>query len=54
MEKTGLEDYKIWIDWEREIVSFHEAQGFEPLPFANQEARSANINILITAGFRFQ
>lgn len=56
MEKTGLEpkDYKIWVDWNREIVSFHEVAGFEPMPFESQETRQANIRILITAGFRFQ
>lgn len=47
-------NYELWIDWEREIVSFHEAQGFEPIPFVSQENRQANIRILVTAGFRFQ
>lgn len=49
-----VKDYKIWIDWKQEVVSFHEAVGFEALPFATLEAQQANIHILLTAGFRFQ
>ena len=44
----------IWVDWTQEIVSFHEAAGFEPIPFTTQECWQANIRIFLTAGYRFQ
>lgn len=47
-------DYNMWINWEEEIVSFHEVPGFELLPFGTMENLQANIRILLMAGFRFQ
>ena len=32
-EKTELEVWSIWIDWERRVISFHEAEGFEKVDF---------------------
>lgn len=54
LPESKCSDYKIWIDWKQEIVSFHEADGFDPLFFASLESRQANIRILLTLGFRFQ
>jgi len=58
MEQVLLEpkcsEHTIWVDWKQEIVSFHEAEGFDPMPFTTQESWEANIRILLTAGFRFQ
>lgn len=47
-------EHKIWINWEQEIVSFHEVEGFDPLLFVSSESWQANIRILLTLGFRFQ
>ncbi len=54
--KKGMETeaYRLWIDWQEKIVSFHEVAGFEQLPFATHEAQQANAVILLAAGFRFQ
>lgn len=54
LPESKYSDYQIWIDWKREIVSFHEADGFDPLQFASSESRQANIHILLILGFRFQ
>ena len=46
--------YMIWINWEDQIVSFHEEPGFDRLPFGSEANWQANIRILLTEGFRFQ
>lgn len=52
MESREL--YMRWINWEEQIVSFHEVPGFDRLPFGTEENWQANIRILLTEGFRFQ
>ena len=47
-------NYIMWIDWEERVVSFHEVQGYDQLPFGTMETMQANIRILLTEGFQFQ
>ena len=54
LSESKCQDYQIWVDWTQEIVSFHEADGFDPLLFVSLESWNANILILLTLGFRFQ
>ena len=53
MTESG-ELYMIWINWEDQIVSFHEEPCFDRLPFGSEANWQANIRILLTEGFRFQ
>lgn len=52
--RESRELYMMWINWEEQIVSFHEVPGFDRLPFGTEENWQANIRILLTEGFRFQ
>ncbi len=46
--------YRMWIDWEKAIVSFHPVQGYEQFRFSSRENYQARIQILVQSGFRFQ
>lgn len=52
--EPNCEGGTIWVDWMQEIVSFHEAAGFEPIPFTTQECWHESLRILMAADFRFQ
>lgn len=47
-------EYRLWVDWEREVASFHPELGFDVVSFCSQENYQANLRILIQSGFRFQ
>lgn len=46
--------YRMWIDWEEAIVSFHPVSGFEQICFSSRESYQARVQILVQSGFRFQ
>lgn len=47
-------EYRIWVDWDHSIVSFHPMEGFEPVSFFSHATYQANLRILVQSGFRFQ
>lgn len=49
-----LEGYKLWVDWEHHVASFHPAEGFDVVCCFSEENYQANLRILIQSGFRFQ
>lgn len=49
-----IAQYRIWIDWEQLIASFHPIQGYELIRFDSQENYQAKVHILVQSGFRFQ
>lgn len=44
----------LWINWAERIVSFQEVPGFERLSFHSDRSLQANLQILLSEGFRFQ
>ncbi len=44
----------LWIDWIEKVVSFREEPGFDRLPFHTDRSLQANLQILLSEGFRFQ
>jgi hypothetical protein len=50
MTDTG---YRIWVDWEHQVASLREAEGFEMVCFFSRESYQENIRILTRSGFRF-
>jgi len=46
--------YIIWVDWQNEVVSFHQSPGFEAVHFATESALQANLQIMLSEGFLFQ
>ena len=46
--------YRMWIDWEKAIVSFHPVTGYEQISFSTRENYQARVQILVQSGFRFQ
>lgn len=36
-EEENQEGYLIWVDWARQIVSFHEVEGFQQLSYPTHE-----------------
>lgn len=46
--------FEIWVDWERRVVSFHDAPGLERLCFFTASAMQARLQMLLTEGFLFQ
>ncbi len=50
-ERLGT--YYLWINWTDRVVSFHQMDGYDCLPFTSQENYHANIRILLQAGFLF-
>lgn len=51
---TEAADYRLWIDWDQQIASFHPVNGFDSVCFYSQENYQANLRILLQSGFRFQ
>lgn len=51
---TEAAGYRLWVNWEREIASFHPVSGFDVVYFCTQENYQANLRILVQSGFRFQ
>lgn len=47
-------DYRIWVNWEKAIASFHPIQGYEMVNFESRENYQARLHILVQSGFRFQ
>ena len=46
--------YRMWIDWDKAIVSFHPVNGYEQISFSTREHYEARVHILVQSGFRFQ
>lgn len=46
--------YRMWIDWEQAIVSFHPVKGYDFISFSSRENYHARVHILVQSGFRFQ
>lgn len=45
--------YRIWVDWEKHVVSLSPVQGFEMICFFSRESYQENLRILTNSGFRF-
>lgn len=48
------DQYRLWVNWEKEIASFHPIQGYEMVHFQSRENYHARLHILVQSGFRFQ
>ncbi len=48
-----MENYVIWVNWRKRLVSYGRLPGFEGLPFGSETSRRANVGILLAEGFRF-
>lgn len=46
--------YLIWVDWDRRIISFHEAEGFQPIAYPTHEEMFAFAIEKGFAGFGIQ
>ena len=46
--------YRIWVDWERHLVSLQPIAGFEMICFFSREKHLENIGILTQSGFRIE
>ena len=53
-EKRNDPCFYVWIDEERRIVSFHEADGFQKIPFASRESLLAFVIEKGYSGYRIQ
>lgn len=49
-----ITEFVVWVSWNNHIVSFQEKVGFERLTFCSEAALQANLQILLSEGFRFQ
>lgn len=57
MDKTMQEPpntRQVWLDRESRIVSFHKAEGYEPMLLKGQEDYERFIHEMQAQGFRFQ
>lgn len=52
--EDGKHTWSIWVDWEKRIISFRKAEGFEALRFANREEMLTFAVEKSTAGFGIQ
>lgn len=46
--------YSVWVHWERRVISFHEAEGFERLDYPTHEEMFAFAIAKGFAGFGIQ
>ena len=46
--------YRIWVDWERHLVSLQPIAGYEMICFFSREKYQENLRILTQSGFRFE
>ena len=52
----GLEkqSYRLWVQWEEKIISFHKEDGFEELSFANRDELLAYAAEKSNSGYAIQ
>ena len=48
------DSYRIWVDWERHVLSLRPAAGYEMICFFSRERYQENLRILTQSGFRLQ
>ena len=54
MEKTADTLWRVWIDTENRIVSFHEAEGCRLMEFRNQELFFSYVTGFMGKNYRYQ
>lgn len=53
-EKEIQSGYPVWVDWERRIVSFQKAEGFDEISYSTHDEMFLFAIKLIDTGFAIQ